>query len=431
VEIDSLFASTDRAYNTFVKNFRRGSPNYTEAAKKLLAQYDFTRPFQLQVDSKQQDELATWIEYLVYAYAEHYELTRLINRLQPDYNVAWKTLVDSAVLRPSETEEYICDDASASQRQSEEDVAEKAVRSAEVFLGMALKNARGDPRRSRVTSSAHAWSLATGEGQSRLDAAKVSLKSVQRRNDLITTFRTAATGYLTAKEDAERHSIRLRWILEQLPLIEAELERTGVAQGRSHTGHGTKRGLTHDQDDEVTNDRRPQKRSRTSRISSLTKDSAESPGPARTPSIHSRGDDMADDERPLKRLRTSHSDDAPKATPRNQTVARKNTRLRGSATNPTKASTLDRGPNRSKRAPGAPVNVPRGTRSSRRLAGDPPEFGMVLERRGALPLYEPFLQQPSAGSQRSQRAVKGAKPQSISRSRETRTASTKRSAKRL
>lgn len=55
---------------------------------------------------------------------------------------------------------------------------------------------------------------------SRLDAAKVSLESVERRNILVTNFRTATRNYQIAKNDAACHSMRARWIMEQVPLIE-------------------------------------------------------------------------------------------------------------------------------------------------------------------------------------------------------------------
>ena len=82
-----------------------------------------------------------------------------------------------------------------------------------------------------------------------------------------------------------------------------------------------------------------------------------------------------------------------------------------------KVSASGHGPTRPKRAPRAPNNSCKCTRSSRRLARKPPEFGRVQERRGAPPLYQCYLQQPSAGSGRSQQPLKGLKPQGISRTR--------------
>ncbi|KAK3935219.1 hypothetical protein QBC46DRAFT_358433 [Diplogelasinospora grovesii] len=68
----------------------------------------------------------------------------------------------------------------------------------------------------------------------------VSLKS---RSYLITEFVRGTWDYQGAKGDVERHSILLRWILEQVPLVEAELNESKASKGNSHTRHGTKRRL--------------------------------------------------------------------------------------------------------------------------------------------------------------------------------------------
>jgi len=116
-------------------------------------------------------------------------------------------LVDSEVLRPFETKEYICDINSAFQRQSKREKAQKAVKSAEAAL-VAAQKASHNPRASRLTPPARTQVLAAA--QSRLGAAKESLESIKRRNDLTTDFPRAARNYLLAKEDAGGHSAKLR-----------------------------------------------------------------------------------------------------------------------------------------------------------------------------------------------------------------------------
>jgi hypothetical protein len=91
-------------------------------------------------------------------------------------------------------------------------------------------------------------------------------------------------------------------------VVEAELRESEAAEGGSHMGRGTKRKLGHDQEDEVTNDRRTQKRRRSGQSSSLIDGNVRSPRSARVPSEHNRRDDAADDQRPSKRLRKTHSD---------------------------------------------------------------------------------------------------------------------------
>jgi hypothetical protein len=71
-------------------------------------------------------------------------------------------------------------------------------------------------------------------------------------------FVNATRDYRSAKKDAERHTILLRWILEQVPLVEAELKESEAAESRPITARGTKRKLGHDQD-KVSKDRNPKR----------------------------------------------------------------------------------------------------------------------------------------------------------------------------
>ncbi|KAI0815427.1 hypothetical protein GGR55DRAFT_675044 [Xylaria sp. FL0064] len=226
------------AYDIFHSYFRRGSPTYTEAVKNLLAQYSFTRPFQFYDNPKQQDKLTTWIEYLGFACAQHYRYARNIKNRQPEYGKAWKTLVDAKVLRLFETEEYIYDIKSAFQHQKEREHAQNAVKSAEAVLISAQK-AKDNPRESRRGKPAS--SIQSRAAQSRLDAAKESLASIKRQNDLVTEFKVAVRGYLIAKRDATRHSAILQWILEQVPLVEAEINESSVTETSPNPMRGTKR----------------------------------------------------------------------------------------------------------------------------------------------------------------------------------------------
>ncbi|KUI73277.1 hypothetical protein VM1G_11896 [Cytospora mali] len=88
-------------------------PNYTEAVKKFLAEYSFTRPFQFHEDPAQQDKSTTWLEYLGHECWVHCRFASRVKCMQPKCDAAWKTLVDSSVLRPFETEEHVCNIQSA------------------------------------------------------------------------------------------------------------------------------------------------------------------------------------------------------------------------------------------------------------------------------------------------------------------------------
>ncbi|KAK3333490.1 hypothetical protein B0T19DRAFT_127539 [Cercophora scortea] len=342
VVVNYRYFSCDHAYNNFVWYFRRESPDYTEAAKKLLAEYGFTRPFQLQDDPKQQDKLTTWIEYLGYAYAVHHRCTRFVEKLRPDYDKAWKTLVDLKVLRPSDTDEYVCDLGFSAQCDCERERAEKAVGAAEAALVL-VQETGDDPRGSPHTPTR------LQIARSRLDAAKQSLNSIKRRNEFVTDFKVAARDYLNAKHDTDRHSAKMRWILEQVPVVEAEWkEESGAAEESSQTPRGTKRRLTDDRDDEVTNHQDLQEQWSNGQIG-IPSDSSPRSALAGKPSKRSRRDETADDERPLKRLRQTRSSGLTEVTSPDQTVTR--SRSRESVITPVQTSTPDQKPNGTNRAP--------------------------------------------------------------------------------
>lgn len=93
-------------YDRFDLIFGNRYPTYTDAVKKLLAEYGFAQPFQFHTDPMQQDRLTTWIEYLDYECWLHYRCASRANKLQPEYDAAWKALVDSNMLRPFENEAF-------------------------------------------------------------------------------------------------------------------------------------------------------------------------------------------------------------------------------------------------------------------------------------------------------------------------------------
>ncbi|KAF2964035.1 hypothetical protein GQX73_g9536 [Xylaria multiplex] len=269
-------------YRSFYQDFRRNCPTYTEAAKNLLARYDFTRPFQFHDDPKMQDKLTTWIEYLVYTCAAHYRDIRIIEYEEPKYHSAWKTLVDTKVLRPFETKEYILAAESAFRHQAEEDMAFKAVKSAEAIL---ISEQTTEDNIQKLDYDKSAASIRIRAAQSRLDAAKESQAVIKRRNDLVTEFHVSIGHYLRVKHEEKYFRARLQWALEQVPLVEAEMNE-----------------LT---DTNPTETRNPKRRRN------------QDPPPGRNAKSGSQGrirkrsyDDTADDNPPSKRLRNSYQNSA-------------------------------------------------------------------------------------------------------------------------
>ena len=216
-------------FNLFVQDFRSAYPTYTEAAEKLLAQYEFTRPFQFLQDAAKQDQLTTWIEYLCYEFSVEYWYDDVIKRGRPVYNKAWKTLVDSGVLEPFETEEIICGTAmSLVCRQREWDEGLQNLRSAEAALEELLPDAEIRAQMVAVRG-----------------AARESFESFTARYEALHQFFRETNTYRGHIERAVMHHFRLKWLLDQVPLIEAELNgssETDTSSGAVCDVEASKRG---------------------------------------------------------------------------------------------------------------------------------------------------------------------------------------------
>ncbi|KAI0099337.1 hypothetical protein GGR51DRAFT_576310 [Nemania sp. FL0031] len=214
------------AYEIFFYYFRRRSPTYTEAVQNLLAQYNFTRPIQLNDDPKRQDKLATWIEYLAFTCSIHYRYTCLIKHLQPEFDEAWGALLllHSNLLRPSDTKENICNIKSAITRRKEREEAQRATYLAQGALGL-----KQTPKTNRLAA------------QSTLYEAKESMETIARRDEVIMDFNITVQEYKKAKNSAERCNRRVQWIMEQVSIIEAETNESAVLETKPNPIRGTKR----------------------------------------------------------------------------------------------------------------------------------------------------------------------------------------------
>lgn len=365
---------------------------YVEQVKRRLAQHGFTRTFQLEEDPKRQDKLTTWVEYLNYEYSWYDRYERSVKRLQPQHDEDWTKLVESGVLRPSETEEYRLTGESAFQRHSEWSAAKRALESAKEAANAALaETEKAKHRRSSLSTEERKRRLAAA--LSRVDPAKESWEVTKRRADLIREFIVGIRDYRVAKDDVYRQGVLLQWILEQVPLVEAELS----------------------EDNELESEP-----SLASAPSLRVAQQASLPRPAKDTSRKTRSGRIA----------------------KNAAQSRRGTRFRHSE--PTRAEALPlhrrRGPSKpdvlgdighNTRTAPQPRKRQRKTykkeRASRRLAGDLPEFAGLPVRSEAPPLYEPSLQQApdadktSSSVPRSSRlskkptVIKGAKSQGISK----------------
>ncbi|KAF2872952.1 hypothetical protein BDV95DRAFT_490800, partial [Massariosphaeria phaeospora] len=157
--------------------------DYVNAVKRRLARHGFTRPFELKEDPKQQDDLSTWIEYLGFEYWWLDRYMDTIDRLKSSYDKAWQTLVDSKVLRPHETQEYVPTDECGMRRDAEYHQAWDACKRAQKHAEQVYKSTQLDSNRLSIPKAERCRRLQAASQKLRMTDAWVS--STEKRDKLI------------------------------------------------------------------------------------------------------------------------------------------------------------------------------------------------------------------------------------------------------
>jgi hypothetical protein len=226
-----------------------GFPEYIAEAKRRLTRHGFTEAFELEKDPARQDKWTTWMEYLNYEYSQLEQHTRLLSRLQPKYDAGWQKLVGSGVLRCDETAVGFCNIESAIRSQSTIDAAAKAVERSRTAAKDVLHKAIIDPTsKLEIPKRVRVWIIKYA--LFKLKEAEASLKEVNRREDLITEFVRGGLRYKRTENDLALQSIRLQWVKDQVPLVEAEVREAKVGENSLGMRRKTKRILEDDREDE-------------------------------------------------------------------------------------------------------------------------------------------------------------------------------------
>ncbi|KND86605.1 hypothetical protein TOPH_08722 [Tolypocladium ophioglossoides CBS 100239] len=119
------------------------------------------------------------------------------------------------------------------QRGQEEDRAREAKKAAEAEAKRVYFLTQEDPRRLSIPKEKRIRMLQAVTRK--VVSAQERCESTRRRNDLVTAFIRATFGYVNAKKDAARHAVLAQWVLEQVPLIEAELIHPEVTEAGPDT----------------------------------------------------------------------------------------------------------------------------------------------------------------------------------------------------
>ncbi|KAH6614511.1 hypothetical protein B0J18DRAFT_460241 [Chaetomium sp. MPI-SDFR-AT-0129] len=207
--------------------------DYVDAVRRRLARHSFTRPFELNQDPKQQGKLETWIEYLYFEYWWLDLFTRAIERRQQQRDEVWQKLRDTGMLQPFETAKYIKTRDYTMRHEAEEDIARAALERSHQNAKRIFTETQLDQRRLSIPKPERVRRLQQGNQEMR--TAERRLEGLKKRSALIKEFKLSSDRLKDAKRDAARHRILLPWILDQIPLIEAELSRSGNAGGLDGT----------------------------------------------------------------------------------------------------------------------------------------------------------------------------------------------------
>ncbi|KAK4152996.1 hypothetical protein C8A00DRAFT_15747 [Chaetomidium leptoderma] len=242
-----------------------GFPQYIDTVKRRLADHGFNKPFQLDQDPEHQDNLATWIEYLGYEYWWTDKYDTKVEQLQPQFDEAWKELQEAGVLEwPFETEKDVWSRENAENDTKEHAEAQEALRIAKSEMESTMEQAREGMSGEEDPRISEDQKRMLEEALSKYTAAKKVLKLIKRRMRFVGSFTRKAHGHYYEKDRADRQRTLAQWVLEQVPLVEAELAAaTADNQPEEEKGaRGRKRTLqdSEDDDDEEEGPRPPKKR---------------------------------------------------------------------------------------------------------------------------------------------------------------------------
>ncbi|KAL4418319.1 hypothetical protein CABS03_01670 [Colletotrichum abscissum] len=131
------------------------------------------------------------------------------------------------------------------EREKEKDKARKAYERAESEAKQIYVLTQEDPKRLRIPKKKRISMMKYST--EKLLAARRRLEQARSESFLIVQFVRATFGYAGAKRDAARHRNLVQWVLEQVPLIEAETSPSTTNHSESDKRR-TKRKLASDEE---------------------------------------------------------------------------------------------------------------------------------------------------------------------------------------
>lgn len=189
---------------------------HSARCRKRLAKHSFAGSLHLKKHPSDQTELSQWIEYLCFEYFEYEKFLRHKQSHQ-QYMEAWENLVSTKVLKPDETRDDIETNEFVIACEKERTALRQAVEIARSNILLADRDML-DPSMKGPAAQRKLF-----EAQAELDSAIKEFDDFQLRKKAIEEYKRATATYRGARSGAKRHEILLRWIRDQLPLIEKKL----------------------------------------------------------------------------------------------------------------------------------------------------------------------------------------------------------------
>ncbi|KAJ4308529.1 hypothetical protein N0V84_012047 [Fusarium piperis] len=251
MEADPLYLKPQWEQKQIVRRWERAyrrehgchdSGEYFEAVKRRLANHHFTRLFELNEDPAQQDQLTTWIEYLSFEYWWLDQTAGDIERLAPEHDKAWQELVDSRLVGPRDTPESIRSDQTALKHENESQGVNAEVQMAREEYDSVHDLTQKSPQRFLISNRRRAEML--DKAAQDLEGAEQRKKEIKARHDKVRDFVRGTFDYVDAKRRLACHGLLVQWILEQLPLVEAEMAQAEAEESRASQNKGKKRMLS-------------------------------------------------------------------------------------------------------------------------------------------------------------------------------------------
>lgn len=184
--------------------------------RAILSRHNFDKQIQLTEDPSQQDPLSTWAEYLALKYRAYDRHQRAYQRKQQHFDREWKKLQGAGIVPASDTPDDFNGKRIAAAQEQKVRKARTALQSAEAKLQSA--------------KAAHDSEERILELQARIVQLQQTLDAAKKGSSMMTAFLDATSGYWGLQKESQRQEKFLKWMLQQVPIIEQEMED---AEGRS------------------------------------------------------------------------------------------------------------------------------------------------------------------------------------------------------